>query len=138
MAKITGTQLSTDIKGVREDLSNVIYQISPTKTPFMQMVGRGKASNTLHEWQTDELAATDSSNFRAEGNEAAFALPAATVRVGNYCQISDKTAIVAGTVEALSKAGRASEMAYQLAKRSAELKRDMETMALGNIAASGT
>lgn len=138
MAKITGTVLTTDIKGIREDLTDAIYMISPTKTPYMSMIGKGKASNTLHEWQTDELAAPDTANVRAEGNDAAFTLPAATTRIGVYVQISDKTAIVAGTTEAVDKAGRKSEMARQLSKRSAELKRDMEAMMLANISSTGT
>lgn len=139
MAAISGTYTTATAKGIREDLTDVIYNLSPTKTPFFQMAGRTKAKNVLHEWQIDSLANPDASNFRNEGNDATFTVPTATVRVGNYCQISDKTAIVAGTLDAVDKAGRDSEMAYQLAKRSAELKRDLETIAIGsNQAASGS
>ncbi|MCC2626384.1 MAG: head protein [Thermomicrobiales bacterium] len=138
MAAVSGTYTTATAKGIREDLTDAIYNISPEKTPFISMIGRSKAKNTLHEWQTDELEAVDGSNFRAEGNEATFAAPTPTVRVGNYVQISDKTAIVAGTLEAVDKAGRKSEMAYQLSKRSVEIKRDMETIALSNQAASGS
>jgi hypothetical protein len=138
MAAVTGTYTTATAKGIREDLTDAIYNISPEKTPFISMIGRSKAKNTLHEWQTDALEAVDGSNFRNEGNEATFAVPTATVRVGNYVQISDKTAIVAGTLEATDKAGRKSEMAYQLSKRSVEIKRDLETIALSNQAASGS
>ncbi|MBA3678385.1 MAG: DUF5309 domain-containing protein [Sphingosinicella sp.] len=138
MAKLTGTYVTTEAKGIREDLTDMIYQISPTKTPFLSMIGRTKASNTLHEWQEDALATPDLNNNRPEGNEAAFTSPAPTVRLGNYVQISDKTAIVSGTLEAVDKAGRKSEMSKQLAKRSAELKRDMEAIALSNQPASGS
>ena len=138
MAAVSGTYITTSAKGIREDLTDAIYNISPEKTPFMSLAGRSKAKNTLHEWQTDALAAPDTANARNEGNEATFSVPAATVRLGNYVQISDKTAIVSGTLEEVNKAGRKSEMAYQLAKRSAELKRDMESIALNNQAASGT
>jgi hypothetical protein len=138
MAKISGTFVSSEVVGDREDLTDAIYQISPEKTPFTSMIGRGKAKNTLHEWQIDELAAPDTANARPEGNEAAFTVPAATVRVGNICQISDKTAIVAKTTEAITKAGRKSEMAYQMAKRSAELKRDVVAILLANQGASSS
>jgi hypothetical protein len=138
MAALAGTYTTVTAKGIREDLTEAIYNISPEKTPFISMIGRSKAKNTLHEWQTDALEAVDGSNFRNEGNEASFAAPTPTVRVGNYNQISDKTAIVAGTLEAVDKAGRQSEMAYQLSKRSVEIKRDMETIALSNQAASGS
>jgi hypothetical protein len=137
MAAVSGTYTTATAKGIREDLTDAIYMISPEKTPFISMIGRSKAKNTLHEWQTDELAAVDGSNFKAEGNEAAFAVPTPTVRLGNYVQISDKTAITSGTLEAVDKAGRKSEMAKQLSMRSKELKRDMETIALSNQAASG-
>ena len=138
MAKATGTYTTGDAKGLRESLSDMIYDISPTKTPFMSMIGRSKAKAILEEWQIDSLADPDTTNKKAEGNEASFTTPAATTRVGNYCQISDKTAIVSGTLEAVDKAGRKSEMAKQMSKRSAELKRDMEKILLANQAASGT
>jgi hypothetical protein len=138
MAAITGTYLTTTAKGIREDLTDAIYMISPEKTPFISMIGRKKAKNTLHEWQTDALEAVDGSNFRNEGNDATFAVPTATVRLGNYCQISDKTAIVSGTLDTVNKAGRDAELAYQMSKRSVELRRDMETIALSNQAASGS
>jgi hypothetical protein len=116
----------------------MIYDISPTKTPLMSMIGKSKAKNTLHEWQQDALAAAITTNAVAEGDEATFATPTATVRIGNYVQISKKTAIVSGTLEAVDKAGRKSEMSKQLAKRSAELKRDMEATSFSHQTASGS
>lgn len=131
MAVISGTYLKYDAKGLREDLSDVIYNISPEDTPFMSGAGRGpKAKGTLTEWQTDSLASADGSNAHLEGDDAPFTTPAATVRVGNYTQISRKTLIVSKTLEAVDKAGRRSELAYQIAKRGAELKRDQETIFL--------
>ena len=138
MAAVSGTYRIADAKGLRENLTDMIYDISPKKTPFMSMIGRSKATAVLHEWQLDSLADPDTTNKKAEGNEASFTTPAATTRVGNYCQISDKTAIVSGTLEAVDKAGRKSEMAKQMSKRSAELKRDMEKILLSNQPASGT
>lgn len=136
MAKISGTYVTSEAKGLREDLTDKIYQISPEKVPFTTMAGKGKSKAILHEWQVDELAAPDLANKRPEGNEAAFTTPAPTVRIGNYHQISDKTAIVSGTLEAVDKAGRKSEMALQLAKRAPELKRDIESILLSNQGAS--
>lgn len=134
MAQATGTFDSYDIVGDREDLTNVIYNISPEETPFMTSVGRGKAKATKHEWQTDSLADASTSNAFVEGDEYSYADPAATTRVGNFTQISRKTVQVSGTLEAIDKAGRDSEMAYQMAKRSPELKRDMEAILLNNQA----
>jgi len=114
--------------GNREDLTNVIYNISPSDTPFMNSIGKAKAKSTLHEWQTDTLAAAVSTNAQLEGDVVAGTATVATVRLKNYCQISTKDVVVTGTQEAVDKAGRDSEMAYQMAKRGKELKRDMETV----------
>jgi hypothetical protein len=119
--------------GIREDLSDVIYRISPEDTVFVSGAGKGpKASNTYFEWQTDALAQPDGNNAHLEGDEAAFVTPAPTVRVGNQTQISKKTLIISGTAEAVTAAGRKSERALQIAKRGAELKRDMEVICLAN------
>lgn len=134
MAIVSGTYLTYSSIGNREDLSDVIYNISPEETPFMSGAGRGKAKATFHEWQIDSLAAAVSTNQVIEGDEATFATPTATTRLGNRLQISRKTLILSDTQEVIDKAGRKSEEAYQLAKRSAELKLDMEKQSLENIA----
>ena len=137
MAAITNTYTRFDAKGVREDLSNVIYQISPEETPFMSNVGRENVTNTFFEWQTDDLAAASTTNAQIEGDDiTSFTAVTATVRLGNYTQISRKDVIIAGTLEAVDKAGRRSELSYQMAKKSAEIKRDMEATMLANQAAT--
>jgi len=125
MAAPANTFLSTAAIGNREDLSDIIYRISPTDVPFMSMIGKGKATNTLHEWQTQDLAAFGA-NAQAEGDDAAAVAVTPTVRLGNRTQISTKTVIVSGTQEATLSAGRKSEMGYQMALKALELKRDME------------
>jgi hypothetical protein len=124
--------------GMREDLSDVIYNISPTDTPFMSTIGKTKATAVYHEWQTDSLAAA-AANAAVEGADATEATLTATTRVGNRTQISQKTVGITGTLEAVDKAGRKSEKAYQLAKASSEIKRDMEFTLLNNtVQSNGT
>lgn len=118
--------------GQREDLSDVIYNISPTDTPIMSSIGKAKATAVYHEWQTDSLAAATVANAAVEGDDATDATMSPTVRVGNYTQIVQKTIKISGTLESVDKAGRRSEKAYQLAKASAEIKRDMETIITAN------
>ena len=118
--------------GAREDLSDVIYNISPTDTPIMSSIGKSKATGVYHEWQTDSLAAATTSNALVEGASASEATISPTTRLGNYTQIVGKTVMVSGTLEAVDKAGRKSEMAYQLAKASAEIKRDIESIITAN------
>ena len=118
--------------GQREDLANTIYNIAPTETPVVSSIGKTKATATYHEWQTDNLAAASAAGL-IEGADAAGASDSPTVRVGNRTQIQGKTVHVSGTLDAVDKAGRKTETAYQLAKAGQELKRDMEKTILGNV-----
>lgn len=124
-------------KGIKEDLEDVIYSVDMEETPFVSNVGRsGKADNTLHEWQTDSLAAVDTANAQLDGDDAANQSITATVRVGNYTQISRKVVGVTGTMQAVDKAGRGKdELAYQMVKKGKELRRDIEAISVGAQAA---
>ncbi|MDE2441868.1 MAG: DUF5309 domain-containing protein [Betaproteobacteria bacterium] len=126
MTAPTNTFLTTAAIGNREDLSDAIYRISPTATPTLSRAAKTKATNTLHEWQVQELAAA-ASNKQAEGDDASAKSVTPTVRLTNRTQISTKTVIVSGSQQAMNSAGRKDELAYQLALASAEIKRDMET-----------
>ena len=135
MSVFTGTFTTHDTtlgaKGQREDLQDAIFDISPTETPFLSALKRSKVKATTHEWQTDALAAAATDNQQVEGDDiTSITASSPTAKVGNYCQISRKLVAVSGTLETVDKAGRKSELAYQLAKRGKELKRDMETMLL--------
>lgn len=119
--------------GNREDLTDIISNISPTDTPFTSRAGKSVASGTYHEWQTDELAAP-AANAHLESEEAEIEATTPTERVGNYTQIFQKTCSVSATQQAVRKAGRASEMAYQMLKRGKELNKDIELAMLSNQA----
>ena len=118
--------------GAREDLTDVIYDISPTDTPIMSSIGKTKATSVTHEWQTDSLAAATTANALVEGASASEGTITPTTRLANLTQIVGKTVMVSGTLLASDLAGRKSEMAYQLAKASAEIKRDIETIITAN------
>ena len=130
MAQPTDTFDSYDSIGNREDLSDIIYNIAPFETPFLTMCATTKATSTNHEWQTDTLAAS-ADNKVIEGDEATADAITPTVRLGNRTQISDKVIVITGTQEAINKAGRKSEVAYQMAMRSKEIKKDMEKALVG-------
>jgi len=118
----------------REDLSDIVYRISPTDTPFMTAIGRGKASNTLHEWTTDELADA-ANNAHVEGDDTAADAVNPGVKINNRTQISKKSVRISGTQEAVDSAGKLYTMSKQAAKKALELKRDMETALLQNTTA---
>ncbi len=136
MAQPTNLYDSYDLAGDREDLTDIIHNISPTDTPFLSACGSGTAKATYHEWQTDTLLDANGANAAVEGNDAALVEPTATVRVGNYTQISTKITGVSGTSEVIDKAGRDSELAYNMAKNGRELKRDVEAAMIGVSTAS--
>lgn len=129
MTAPTGTFLTTAAIGNREDLTDIIYRISPTQTPFLNLASKGKATNTLHEWQTQDLASAVTNNAQAEGDNASAKTVTPTVRLTNRTQISTKTVIVSGTQRAMNPAGRKDELGYQVSLASLELKRDMESSA---------
>jgi len=135
MAIYTNSYETFDSNDKREDLANVIYNISPTETPFMSSIGTGSANGTKHEWQTDSLAAA-TANKVMEGDDSPNRALTATTRLLNHTQISTKPVVVTGTQEVVNKAGVTSEMAYQIAKAGKELKRDMELDMTGKQAAA--
>ncbi len=128
---MAGAFQTYDARGIREDLADVIYNISPIDTPFVSNIGKTTAEQTYFEWQTDSLSAASSGNALVEGADAGNDTSTPTSRVGNYTQISGKVVQISGTLEAVRKAGRKSELAYQLAKRGNELKRDIELISTG-------
>lgn len=126
MAAPTNTFLTTSAIGNREDLADAIFRISPTATPFLSMCAKAKATATLHEWQTQDLA-TAASNAQLEGDDATAKVVTPTVRLSNRTQISTKNVTVSGTQQAVLSAGRGKdEMAYQMSLAALELKRDIE------------
>jgi hypothetical protein len=134
-ATFGATQESYDTVGRRESLSDLIYNIAPTETPFLMMAGRGTATAIKEEWQMDSLAAPANNAVEESEKVATVLTVEPTIRVINYCQISSKHLSVSGTAEVINKAGRNSELSYQLAKRAKELKRDIEFTCVGTTIA---
>ena len=136
MTIIANTFTSFDAKGIREELANVISNIAPEETPFTSNVGSENVSNTFFEWQIDDLSAVDTTAIIDGDDVASFDATTATVRVGNYTQIRRRSMIIADNLGFQDLAGRNDEVAYQLAKRGKEIKRDLETIYTGNTARS--
>lgn len=136
MAVPSGTFQTHGAVGIREDLSDIIYDISPTDTPFLSNIRRGSCSNTSPEWQTDALDAATSGNAQIEGDDANVNTAVATKRFKNHTQIFTKAPFVSDTQRAVNTAGRRDELAYQIMKRGRELKRDMEKTLCGTQAAT--
>lgn len=133
MTILTNTLLTFSAVGNREDLLDKITNIAPTDVPFTTMCGETTAHATLHEWQTQALAAA-AGNAQLQGDEYTFDATTPTVKLNNRTQISRKTAIVSGTQDAVNKAGRNREIVYQMGLKRDELKRDKEFVLCSNQA----
>ena len=125
MAKVTNAFDTYSATADKEDLSNIIYNISPMQTPFMSSIGTRNVKNVVFDWQTEVLP-TPSSSGELEGFELSRSAAQATVRESNVCMISKRDATVSGSQEVSDAAGKRSEMAHQLALMAKALKRDME------------
>ena len=125
MAKVTNAFDTYSATADREDLSNIIYNISPMQTPFMSSIGKRNINNVVFDWQTESLP-TPSAAGQLEGFELSRSTATATTRVSNVAMISKRDATVTGSQDASDPAGKRSEMAHQLAIMSKALKRDME------------
>lgn len=132
MANPVGTFATYQQIGVREDLTDMIYRISPTETPFFNSAAREKAANTKHEWQIDAIASAVTNNQAVEGNNPSNTTVKPTTRVFNYCEIAQYAFQISGTSQAVNTAGRANEMAFQLVKYGLQMKRDMEAAVTQN------
>lgn len=135
MAIVANTFTAYSAIGIREQLADTIYNIAPLATPFLSGCKKGKAANIFFEWQKDTLDAA-ANNAQLEGDDiTSFAAITPSVRAGNRTQISYKTIILSGTEQAVTKAGRKDELAYQIMLKGKALKRDQETALTQNTTA---
>lgn len=132
MAQPTNTGSSFKYNTIREDLSNIVYKISPLETPGMQAVGKkGKFESVLHEWPIVELAAANANNAVVEGGDATNDAPTTAFRRSNYAQLMNKTKQVSTTNDKIRGAGDVQKMVKQILYGTQELKRDMEARLMG-------
>ena len=133
MAVEANTFFKYDAVGVREQLSDIIANISPRETPFMSNAKKGDLHDTYWSWQKDSLASAVTTNQVLQGdNIGTHTAVVATVRTGNYTEIARKDYSIAGTTQAVKSAGGANTPGYIAAKLGAEIKRDMESSLLAN------
>ncbi len=113
--------------GNREDLLDAISNITPDETPYLNRFKKVSVDATKVEWQTDTLRSA-AANARTGGFNYSdiMGTVSASSRIFNYTQIFAVGYEVSRTQEVVSKAGRASEVAYQKAKAVKEFALDLE------------
>lgn len=127
------TYTTYEVIGKKEDVSDIITNIAPTTTPFQSMIGKESVNNVLFQWQEDTLA-NAAANAQFDGFDASSIAATPTTIRTSFTQILAKAIKVATTTDSVSRYGRAKETAYQLSKRAAELKRDLEFVLLNKQA----
>ena len=130
----TNTYQSVSVIGNREDLVNQVFNVDPDVVVLQTALKKTKATNTYHEWLTDVLASPSATNAAIQGDDATAQAVTPSVRLGNYTQISTKTAQVAGTNSGVTAAGKVNKIGYVLLKRTRELRRDTEKSLFDNHA----
>jgi hypothetical protein len=140
MSTITSTSVPVldGAKNIREDLGNVIFNVTPFQTPFTSGISQTKATADTHEWLTDTLAVAVDDNAVVEAGDPITKVAASPrTRKGNFIQIGNKTAVVTNKAEFMDRAGvPGREMAYQLMKLGKELQMDVEKQTLGAYGAT--
>ncbi|MDB4453503.1 DUF5309 domain-containing protein [bacterium] len=137
MATITSTSAyelgPQNAKNIREDLGNVIFNVTPFMTPFTSGIAQTKATADNHEWLTDTYADSRDDNAAVEAEKVDSSEGSERTRKGNYVQIATKGVTVTKKAEMFDRAGvPGKEMAYQLMKKGKELQMDVEKQVLSN------
>ena len=123
--------------GLREDLLDIIVNISPTETPMLSGFKKSKANGTVPKWVTDTLG-TATNNTVVEGADFSDPTLTARVRHSNYCQINREGFQVSDTLDAVDKVGiKGGEYEYQLAKALKNIARGMEVAIVKGESAAG-
>lgn len=136
MAVVSGQIKDANVNGKPRDLSKLIFDVSPTDTPFLTMCGRTTASQTLHEWQTDALTAPGA-NAQKEGIDVTTFAGSNTTELSNKTQILMKAVSVSGTAQAVVQNGVSGQYTHQMALRMKEIKKDLEFALLSNQLSAG-
>jgi hypothetical protein len=122
----------------REDLTDVLTDVSPDNNPLMTMLKTTKAAGTYHEWLDDYTSRPTSVSIGIEGAEATFTDLTQPSRRGNFTQIITKNFKVSGTESAVDVAGMGDPYDYQAGKALTDWKSQAEYALVRGAAASGS
>ena len=122
---------SYDQNNLVEDVSDIIFDISPTETPFINSLPKGSCSNRIKDWHEDELDAA-AANAKIEGSDAGAANQSSTQGRQNYVQTLEKVVKVSGVSRAVDQYGADDEYDRQATKKMKEIKRDLEFACVGD------
>lgn len=120
----------------REDLLDVIADVSPDDTPLATMLGTSTAKNTVHQWLEDYITPPTSVAFAAEGAAATYGPLTQPVRITNLTAILTETFRVSGTEKAVDLAG-SDPMNYQSGKALRTWKMKQEYALVNGALSSG-
>jgi hypothetical protein len=122
----------------REDLIDLITDVSPDDNPLSTMLATTTATQSLHEWTEDYISRPSSVSKAIEGAAATYSDLTQPSRRVNVTQIISQTFRVSGTESAVAVAGGRDPYDYQAAKALREWKNKMEYALINGSIASGS
>ncbi len=84
---VATTNTVSNTSGLAENFSDIVWDVSPTETPFLTMAKRVSVNARVYQWQEDALDSV-SSNYYQEGDDASFVTSAQTTSLSSPMQIS--------------------------------------------------
>ena len=129
-------QTTYDVTGNREDLTDIIINITPKKTYLLSNLNRTSASYRYHEWQADALA-TAAVPAGVEGADSTTTTRTARSRLGNYTSLLKTVISVSDTQVDVDTAGTANEYEYEIAIGMEEHARNWEMGFVQSTSATG-
>jgi len=125
-------------QAMREDLLDIITDVSPDDNPLATMLGRSTAKQVHHEWLEDYISRKSSQSTSVEGAAATYSDLTQPVRRHNWCEIIEQTYRVSGTERDVDHAGMGSPLDYQAGKGLKEWKNQLEYDIINGALASGS
>lgn len=131
--------VATDVdEAMREDLIDIITDVSPDENPLFTMLARTTASQPLHQWLEDYISRKSSAASSVEGAAATYNDLQQPSRRTNWTAIVDETFRVSGTEIATEHAGMGSSYDYQASKALINWKNQAEYNIINGTLASGS
>lgn len=122
----------------REDLLDVLADISPDETPLLTLFGTSTARGTLHEWLNYNVTRPSSVSANIEGADETYADLSVPSRTNNITQIITQSIQVSRTERRVNVAAVNDPFAFQKADGLRRLKSKMEFAILNAVKASGS
>jgi hypothetical protein len=134
---MAGNLQTYESQAIREDLLDLIADVSPDSNPLTTMFGTTKSEGTIHQWTEDYLARPTSNTGEVEGSDATFSDLTMPAKRTNITQIIRETFRVTDSEREANVAGMGDPYDYQKAKALRGWKNRLEFAVIRSTLSSG-